>query len=138
METATQTRPVTFIAFSHDLRVTMAPDRHQYATDGAGNLTPAGVQKGFSAQFENRKFTTDDPKVIAFMRGHELFNVARGFREDYDAERPTVADQIDAITTFAADGDLAGLRELIGRRGAGGRPRARQRARAGAKGGRAA
>lgn len=113
MTTATKTQEVTFISFLHDQLVTIVPDRQQFATDPAGNLVKAGIQKGKHAQFKNRKFTTDDPEVIAVLRNHDRFNTKRGWREDFDSARPSIAERIDAVTEAAATADSASLRELI-------------------------
>ena len=113
MATETKTRPVTFISFASDLLVIREPKRPRFIRGEGGLPEAAGVTDGDRAQFEHRKFTTDNPEMIDYLRNHELFNHQRGFREDYDSARPTLEQQIDAITNFAVEADIDGLRVLI-------------------------
>lgn len=111
--TEAKTRPVTFISFANDLQVIREPRRPIFVNDGAGNVSPGGITEGDTAVFQNRKFTTDDPVMIEYLRGHDLFNKSRGFREDYESARPSFEEQLDRITNFAVEADVEGLRELI-------------------------
>lgn len=107
------TEPVTFISFLHDQQVIIVPRRPRYATDGAGNVIAAGVVPGKTAEFRNRKFTTDDLEVIEGLRNHARYGTDRGWREDFDSARPVVQALQEEIAELAASGDIDNLRAIV-------------------------
>lgn len=115
MTTATETKQeeVTFIAFLHDQRVVVVPRRPIYERDVSGAVIGVHTTEGKDAQFEDRRFTTDDPEIIEALRNHSYFNTPRGWQEDFDANRPSAEELQGAVSEAAAGGDVERLREIV-------------------------
>lgn len=124
MEAATATKPVTFEAKRPHHILTLVPVRvkrnheneiiwtNNAPYDAEDNPNPS-VRVEFGSQGPANDFTTDDPRVIDKLREHELYN--KDFWEQGappDLPKPTVAQQMSAITAAAVKGDIETLKEI--------------------------
>ena len=117
MPTATKTKPetetVTFVARCMNQEVVIEPRRPVYERDGGGNVVNVHYTPGKRCVFKNWTFETDDAQTIEYLRNHSQFDTPHGWKEAYDASRPSVVERAEAIARLAASGDKAGLLELI-------------------------
>lgn len=137
--TQIETKTITFISKSPNQVLTRRKARH--IEDGLGGKKVEGQEEWIQRQedlndsrvahgrdeepidrtpwkveFANGIFSTDNQKLIDWMRDHRLYNNPTGFWEmgaAPDEPRPTLDQQMKAIAEAAADGDLEGVEEVI-------------------------
>jgi hypothetical protein len=135
----TETKTVTFISKSANQVLTRKTTRH--VDDGMGGKMVLGEEEWLQRQedlndtriahgkepeeidrtpwkveFNHNVFSTDDPKLLEWLRAHWLFNNPRGFWEmgaAPDEPKPTLDQQMIAIADAAALANIEGLEELI-------------------------
>lgn len=118
MSTGTVEKPVTFIAFSENLSLYRKSPR-PIREDGirVGVTEPEPGESPWKIDFQDFMFTTDDPVLIEFLRGHETFNnKERGIWEQGrapDEPQPTLADQAVAIAEASAERDTERLEAIL-------------------------
>lgn len=118
MATEVATEQVTFIAYSENLSLYRKSPR-PIREDGirVGVTEPEPGESPWKIDFQDYRFTTDDPVLIEFLRGHELFNnKTSGVWEEGrapDEPQPTLSEQTSAIGRAAADRDVEGLQRIL-------------------------
>ena len=108
MPTATETQTSIFQAKDPNYRLVRVPMRRRYNERGEQENIP-----GLTYEFENGVLRTDDPDVIDWLRNHEQFNAK--FWEmgnEPGREKPSVEEQVLAITDAAGRGDAERIAEI--------------------------
>lgn len=127
MTTQAPPKAVTFVARSENQYISIE-DARKPQFDPLGRVVVA-QSNGKHVQFQNNMFVANEAsaekigmsldELLAFLRGHENFNMNRtgGFWEEGaapDEPRPTLTDQMRAVATASAAGDLDLLSAIRG------------------------
>lgn len=130
-EQATQTETVTFIAKSPNQVLTRRPARH--VDNGLGGKEVLSEsewmermrERGedfddtpWKVEFINHSFSTDDARLIEWLRNHRNFNanVPGGFYEQGaapDEPQPTMDQQMKQIKAASGKADIDGLKAVL-------------------------
>jgi hypothetical protein len=109
--TETATKPVSYTAKCVNQRLTIEP---AYVRRDPLTGLPVDTFDGTHAQFEEHKFTTSDPAMIAALDNHRLLNLSF-WRDDAppDEPKPTTKSQLHAITKALVAGNRDALAAVV-------------------------